>query len=220
MYFHHSWNPLATLLYCVKAKFTPKTSPTTRVTWIIGGILPLKTLPQCRRLKKILHTHTHTLQRDGAATWKQSHRVRNFNFFWQTISGRFNQFQLKNLIVPAMNAPAEDAEEGAAAFLGAAAAMRRTTRLTIVCRVCQVESVESSRVGSGWRRWRRKQQEQQPMQHQPRQQGIQWWRQPVIVPWASLALPVPGSLEMRCNCCFVCFALFHSSLATVVGFVV
>lgn len=48
-----------------------------------------------------------------------------------------------------MNAPAEDAVEGAAAFLGAAAAMRRTTRLTIVCRVCQVERVESSRVGSG-----------------------------------------------------------------------
>lgn len=94
-------------------------------------------------------THTHTVQRDGAATWKQSHRVRNFNFFWQTISGRFNQFQLKNLIVPAMNAPAEDAVEGAATFLGATAAMRRTTRLTIVCRVCQVERVEASRVGSG-----------------------------------------------------------------------
>lgn len=60
------------------------------------------------------------MQGDGAATWKQNHRVRNFNFFWQTISGRFNQFQLKNLIVPAMNAPAEDAVEGAAAFLGAA----------------------------------------------------------------------------------------------------
>lgn len=51
----------------------------------------------------------HTVQKDG----------RNFNFFWQTISGRFNQFQLKNLIVPAMNAPTEDAQEGAAAFLGA-----------------------------------------------------------------------------------------------------
>lgn len=81
--------------------------------------MPLKTQDFAATLKAkrkfYTHTHTQTEQSEGEKEGlKKSHRVRNFNFslffsfFWQTILGRFNQFQLKNLIVSAMNAPTEE----------------------------------------------------------------------------------------------------------------
>lgn len=112
----------------------------------------LKTLPQRWRQKEnSTHTHTHTEQSEGEKEGqKKSHRVRNFNFFsflflfffWQTILGRFNQFQLKNLIVSAMNAPTEERCSRRSSI--ASQPRLAATRLTIVCRVCQVERVELS----------------------------------------------------------------------------
>lgn len=115
----------------------------------------LKTLPQRWRQKEnSTHTHTQTEQSEGEKEGlKKSHRVRNFNFslffsfFWQTILGRFNQFQLKNLIVSAMNAPTEERcsrRSSIASQPRLASPPLAATRLTIVCRVCQVERVELS----------------------------------------------------------------------------